>query len=50
MFHLSFRFAMATKEELEDNNDDCAICWEGMDTARKLPCGHLFHRYVVCDS
>ncbi|KAI0226395.1 E3 ubiquitin-protein ligase AMFR, partial [Lamellibrachia satsuma] len=37
------RFAMATKEELDENNDDCAICWEGMETARKLPCGHLFH-------
>ena len=40
------RFAMSTKEELEANNDDCAICWEGMETARKLPCGHLFHRCV----
>lgn len=37
------RFSMATKEELEKNVDDCAICWDEMDSARKLPCGHLFH-------
>lgn len=37
------RFSMATREELSINNDDCAVCWEKMETARKLPCGHLFH-------
>ncbi|XP_030649988.1 E3 ubiquitin-protein ligase AMFR [Chanos chanos] len=37
------RFTMATAEELAANDDDCAICWESMHTARKLPCGHLFH-------
>ncbi|CAG2100739.1 unnamed protein product [Medioppia subpectinata] len=36
-------FPMATNEELEKNSDDCAICWDRMETARKLPCGHLFH-------
>ncbi len=36
-------FPMATTEELEKNSDDCAICWDHMDAARKLPCGHLFH-------
>ncbi|XP_054162781.1 E3 ubiquitin-protein ligase AMFR-like [Oppia nitens] len=36
-------FPMATNEELEKNNDDCAICWDRMESARKLPCGHLFH-------
>lgn len=40
------RFAVATPEELAVNNDDCAICWDSMQTARKLPCGHLFHKYV----
>lgn len=39
-------FAVATPEELEANNDDCAICWDSMQAARKLPCGHLFHKYV----
>uniref|UniRef100_A0A803XS01 E3 ubiquitin-protein ligase AMFR n=1 Tax=Meleagris gallopavo TaxID=9103 RepID=A0A803XS01_MELGA len=37
------RFAVATPEELAVNNDDCAICWDSMQSARKLPCGHLFH-------
>ena len=36
---------MATEEELIKNNDDCAICWDSMAAARKLPCGHLFHKY-----
>uniref|UniRef100_A0A8C0JW80 E3 ubiquitin-protein ligase AMFR n=1 Tax=Canis lupus dingo TaxID=286419 RepID=A0A8C0JW80_CANLU len=36
-------FAVATPEELAVNNDDCAICWDSMQAARKLPCGHLFH-------
>lgn len=38
------RFAVATAEELVANSDDCAICWDTMQTARKLPCGHLFHK------
>lgn len=37
------RFPFATEEQLMKNNDDCAICWDSMETARKLPCGHLFH-------
>lgn len=36
-------FPMATTEELEKNSDDCAICWDKMEAARKLPCSHLFH-------
>lgn len=43
---LCCRFAVATPEELAANNDDCAICWDSMQSARKLPCGHLFHKYV----
>lgn len=38
------RFSVATSEELAANDDDCAICWDTMLTARKLPCGHLFHK------
>lgn len=38
------RFSVATAEELAANDDDCAICWDSMLTARKLPCGHLFHK------
>ncbi|KAI1890126.1 hypothetical protein AGOR_G00170420 [Albula goreensis] len=41
--NMEARFAVATPEELATNNDDCAICWDSMQTARKLPCGHLFH-------
>lgn len=36
-------FSMASKEDIDNNSDDCAICWDEMETARKLPCGHLFH-------
>lgn len=36
-------FAEATPDEIENFKDECAICWDSMDTARKLPCGHLFH-------
>ena len=39
---------MATREDVDANNDDCAICWETMEAARKLPCGHLFHKWVKC--
>ncbi|XP_069496332.1 E3 ubiquitin-protein ligase AMFR [Ambystoma mexicanum] len=41
--NMEARFAVATLEELTANNDDCAICWDSMQSARKLPCGHLFH-------
>ncbi|XP_059391730.1 E3 ubiquitin-protein ligase AMFR-like isoform X1 [Carassius carassius] len=41
--NMEARFAVATPDELLANNDDCAICWDSMTTARKLPCGHLFH-------
>ncbi|CAB1322827.1 unnamed protein product [Coregonus sp. 'balchen'] len=41
--NMEARFAVATSDELIANNDDCAICWDSMMTARKLPCGHLFH-------
>lgn len=36
-------YELATAEDLQHNFDNCAICWEKMDTARKLPCAHLFH-------
>lgn len=36
-------FAMADKEDIEKNSDYCAICWNEMTQARKLPCNHLFH-------
>ncbi|KAI2662584.1 E3 ubiquitin-protein ligase AMFR [Labeo rohita] len=42
------RFSLATMEELASHDDRCAICWEKMYTAYKLPCGHLFHKSCLC--
>lgn len=41
--NIEARFPMATEEEIKDHNDKCAVCWERMESSRKLPCGHLFH-------
>ncbi|XP_071443780.1 E3 ubiquitin-protein ligase AMFR-like [Hetaerina americana] len=41
--HMQDNYPMATEEDLSANSDNCAICWEKMDAARKLPCNHLFH-------
>ncbi|XP_046397558.1 E3 ubiquitin-protein ligase AMFR-like [Ischnura elegans] len=41
--HMQDNYPMATEEDLSANSDNCAICWEKMDAARKLPCSHLFH-------
>ena len=40
------RLPSATKEELEALDDPCAICWEMMTSAKKLPCSHMFHTCV----
>lgn len=39
-----FSYLPATADDLSQNSDNCAICWEKMDSARKLPCSHLFHK------
>ncbi|XP_055602041.1 E3 ubiquitin-protein ligase AMFR-like [Uranotaenia lowii] len=41
--HMEKSYPLATAEDLKQNSDNCAICWEKMETARKLPCSHLFH-------
>lgn len=41
--HLEQNYPMASNDELAQNSDNCAICWEKMESARKLPCTHLFH-------
>lgn len=41
--HMEKNYPLATAEDLQHNSDNCAICWEKMETARKLPCAHLFH-------
>ncbi|XP_059476857.1 E3 ubiquitin-protein ligase AMFR-like [Neocloeon triangulifer] len=40
-------FPSASKEELKTLDDDCAICWESLCTARKLPCSHFFHSWCL---
>jgi autocrine motility factor receptor len=42
-FYLMFRFPWANKDEL-DEPDKCAVCWDKLDKARKLPCSHMFHQ------
>ncbi|NXC12204.1 RN145 protein, partial [Corythaeola cristata] len=34
---------IATKEQLEQHNDICAICYQDMKTAVITPCSHFFH-------
>lgn len=41
--HMEKNYPLATADDLQQNSDNCAICWEKMETARKLPCSHLFH-------
>ncbi|XP_034944074.1 E3 ubiquitin-protein ligase AMFR-like [Chelonus insularis] len=41
--HMEQSYPMASPEEIAENSDNCAICWEKMESARKLPCSHLFH-------
>lgn len=42
--HMEKSYPLATAADLSLNADNCAICWERMETARKLPCAHLFHK------
>uniref|UniRef100_A0A182JXT7 E3 ubiquitin-protein ligase AMFR n=1 Tax=Anopheles christyi TaxID=43041 RepID=A0A182JXT7_9DIPT len=41
--HMEKSYPLASCDDLKQNSDNCAICWEKMETARKLPCAHLFH-------
>jgi len=40
------RFPWATQEEL-DVTDKCAVCWENLEKARRLPCSHVFHHHCL---
>eukprot|EP00731_Ephydatia_muelleri_P026764 Em0018g864a len=40
---LEKRFVLVPKQELIMSDEVCAICWEKMTVARRLPCGHIFH-------
>ena len=45
LWELNARFPDASPEELQRQQDDvCSICRDSMEQAKKLPCGHLFHR------
>eukprot|EP01101_Sappina_pedata_P003523 TRINITY_DN1407_c0_g1_i2.p1 TRINITY_DN1407_c0_g1~~TRINITY_DN1407_c0_g1_i2.p1 ORF type:complete len:464 (+),score=89.70 TRINITY_DN1407_c0_g1_i2:1-1392(+) len=41
--HLNSKYPDVALEELQERDDDCAICREKMSTAKKLPCSHTFH-------
>ncbi|XP_046842047.1 E3 ubiquitin-protein ligase AMFR-like isoform X2 [Xenia sp. Carnegie-2017] len=43
------RFTNASQENLEAMQDNrCAICWEKMENAKILKCGHMFHSECLC--
>lgn len=41
---INTRFPDATPQELQQLDDVCSICRDTMEQAKRLPCGHLFHR------
>eukprot|EP00012_Vannella_robusta_P010317 CAMPEP_0206207954 /NCGR_PEP_ID=MMETSP0166-20121206/15915_1 /ASSEMBLY_ACC=CAM_ASM_000260 /TAXON_ID=95228 /ORGANISM="Vannella robusta, Strain DIVA3 518/3/11/1/6" /LENGTH=316 /DNA_ID=CAMNT_0053628847 /DNA_START=795 /DNA_END=1740 /DNA_ORIENTATION=+ len=41
------KYPDVTPEQLAELNDDCAICREPMETAKKLPCSHVFHEHCL---
>jgi len=41
--NLQHHFRSATRAELDELHDCCAICREPMESAKVLPCGHFFH-------
>uniref|UniRef100_A0AC34QT00 Uncharacterized protein n=1 Tax=Panagrolaimus sp. JU765 TaxID=591449 RepID=A0AC34QT00_9BILA len=44
--HINMCYPEAGKEDLL-KQDSCTICWEPMEKARKLPCGHCFHEICL---
>ncbi|OQV14737.1 E3 ubiquitin-protein ligase AMFR [Hypsibius exemplaris] len=40
---LQAAFPRAMPEEIEKHDGPCSICWDTLEQARKLHCGHLFH-------
>uniref|UniRef100_A0A914W2U4 Autocrine motility factor receptor n=2 Tax=Plectus sambesii TaxID=2011161 RepID=A0A914W2U4_9BILA len=45
--HMDMHYPMAGAEDLALLEDPCAICWDRMEAARKLPCGHFFHNWCL---
>jgi autocrine motility factor receptor len=44
--HINDSYPEASKEDLL-RQDSCTICWETMEKARRLPCGHIFHELCL---
>uniref|UniRef100_A0A915E821 Uncharacterized protein n=1 Tax=Ditylenchus dipsaci TaxID=166011 RepID=A0A915E821_9BILA len=44
--HISNCYGKANDEDLIKNGS-CTICWQIMKSARKLPCGHVFHELCL---
>ncbi|XP_055341910.1 E3 ubiquitin-protein ligase AMFR-like [Paramacrobiotus metropolitanus] len=40
---LQATYPSATDEEIKQHDGPCSICWDTMEQARKLHCGHIFH-------
>jgi hypothetical protein len=40
-------FSDVPQRELAACEEDCAICRERLDRAKKLPCGHMFHHLCL---
>lgn len=45
--NMNEKYPDATQEELEVIDKICIICREEMQTAKKLPCGHIFHMHCL---
>ncbi|VIO95443.1 CUE domain containing protein [Brugia malayi] len=45
--YIDAHYQKATRIELNNLKDWCAVCWEQMDSARKLPCNHFFHEWCL---
>ena len=41
------RCPIVPKEELAMSDEVCAICREDLNSARRLPCKHIFHTCVL---
>jgi len=41
---MDLKLPNVTGQEIDALNDACAICFEPLATAKRLPCGHFFHK------
>eukprot|EP01137_Pigoraptor_chileana_P023383 Opistho-2@89580 len=45
--NMNQRYPDATREELASVDNTCIICREEMTSAKRLPCGHVFHLHCL---